>query len=71
MRERKLHIIPKTLFSFPMNLIRFMNERRVNTIYWVPSALSIVANLKVLDYIMPEYLEKVLFAGRGYAGKAA
>ena len=59
----ELHIIPKTLFSFPMNLIRFMNERRVNTIYWVPSALSIVANLKVLDYIMPEYLEKVLFAG--------
>lgn len=59
----ELHIIPKTLFSFPLNLIKFMNERRVNTIYWVPSALSIVANLKVLDYIMPEYLEKVLFAG--------
>ena len=59
----ELNIIPKSLFSFPLNLIKFMNERRVNTIYWVPSALSIVANLKVLDYARPQHLEKVLFAG--------
>ena len=58
-----LNIIPKTLFSFPLKLIELMNERRVNTIYWVPSALSIVAKLKVFDYLKPEYLKKVLFAG--------
>lgn len=59
----RLQIIPKTLFSFPMQLIEYMNEYRVNTIYWVPSALGLVANWKVLDYIRPEYIEKVLFAG--------
>lgn len=58
-----LNIIPKTLFSFPIKLIEFLNERRVNTIYWVPSAMCIIANLKVFDYCKPESLKKVLFAG--------
>ncbi len=58
-----LHIIPKSLFSFPVKLIEFLNQRTVNTIYWVPSALCIVANWKVLDYVMPTHLKKVLFAG--------
>lgn len=57
------NIIPKTYFSFPIQLVRFLNERKINTIYWVPSALSIVANLKLFDYEKPNYLEKVLFAG--------
>lgn len=57
------NIIPKDYFSFPIQLINFLNERMVNTIYWVPSALSIVANLKLFDYVKPETLKKVLFAG--------
>lgn len=57
------NIIPKTYFSFPIQLINFMNERKINTIYWVPSALSIVANLKLFNYAKPEYLKLVLFAG--------
>lgn len=56
-------IIPKTYFSFPVKLIEHMNEHRINTIYWVPSALSIVANLKTFDTIKPQYLNTVLFAG--------
>ena len=58
-----LHIIPKSLFSFPIKLIEYMNEKKVNTIYWVPSALCIVANLKVLDYLALNDVNKVLFAG--------
>lgn len=57
------YITPKIYFSFPIKLIEFMNEKKINTIYWVPSALSIVANLKVFDYAKPTYLKKVLFAG--------
>lgn len=57
------HIIPKMYFSFPIKLIAFLNEKKVNTIYWVPSALCIVANLKTFDTIKPKYLRKVLFAG--------
>lgn len=58
-----LNIIPKINFSFPMNLMKYLDSYKINTIYWVPSALSIVANSKVFDYIVPKYLKKVLFAG--------
>ena len=58
-----LCILPKMYFSFPAKLIQYLNEVQVNTIYWVPSALCIVANLKTLDAVLPQYLEKVLFAG--------
>ncbi len=58
-----LCIIPKVCFSFPINLIKFMNDNKVNTIYWVPSAISIVANMKLFQYAKPMYLKKVLFAG--------
>ncbi|WP_252247365.1 amino acid adenylation domain-containing protein [Clostridium sp. ZBS4] len=58
-----LHIIPKMLFSFPVKLLEFLNEKEINTIYWVPSALSIVANLGALDAVKLPKLEKVLFAG--------
>lgn len=63
MSGASFYIIPKMLFSFPVKLIEFLNDKKINTIYWVPSALSIVANLKTFDTIKPLYLEKVLFAG--------
>ena len=58
-----LNIIPKKLFSFPVKLLEFLNERKVNFIYWVPSALCIVADWKALDYVQVPLLKKVLFAG--------
>ena len=33
------YIIPKMFFSFPIKLLDFINEKKINTIYWVPSAL--------------------------------
>lgn len=58
-----LHIIPKMLFSFPVKLLAFLEEKKINTIYWVPSALSIVANLGALDVVQVPSLKKILFAG--------
>lgn len=58
-----LQIIPKSLFSFPIKLMEFMNERKINTIYWVPSALCIIANWKMFQYASLPLLKKVLFAG--------
>lgn len=59
----EFNIIPKSYFSFPIKLVEFLEERKVNTIYWVPSALCIVANLKLFDYKKPTHLKQVLFAG--------
>ena len=58
-----LHILPKKLFSFPVKLLEYLNEKAINTIYWVPSALCIVADWKALDYVPPKHLHHVLFAG--------
>lgn len=57
------YIIPKMYFSFPVKLVEFLNDKKVNTIYWVPSALCIVANMGTLDITELPYLTKVLFAG--------
>lgn len=64
-----LVIIPKIYFSFPIKLIELMNEREINTIYWVPSAISIVSNYKLFKFAKPLYLKKVLFAGEVMATK--
>ena len=58
-----MYIIPKMYFAFPIKLLTFMKEKKINTIYWVPSALCIVANMKALDEIELPNLKKVLFAG--------
>lgn len=57
------NIIPRTMFSFPINMVRYLNENKINTIYWVPTAMSILSNWKVFDVQKPEYLKMVLFAG--------
>lgn len=58
-----LYIIPKMYFSFPIKLLDFLCEKKINTIYWVPSALCIVANLGALKDAKLPYLKKILFAG--------
>ena len=58
-----LHIIPKKMFSFPVTLIKFLIEKKVNTIFWVPTVLSRIANLNVLGRCEIPQLERVLFAG--------
>ncbi|GKX30266.1 amino acid adenylation protein [Vallitalea longa] len=56
-------MIPKEYFAFPVKLIEYMNNRKINVIYWVPTALGIIAKLDLFKYCKPDYLKKVLFAG--------
>ena len=65
----ELHIIPQHLFTFPIELLRYMNEKKINSIYWVPTALCIVANLRALKKVEMPYLKKVLFAGEAMPTK--
>lgn len=57
------YIVPNGLFTFPIKLMEYLNEKRINIIFWVPSALCIVANLRALNKVKPEYLNRVLFCG--------
>ena len=58
-----LHIIPKRCFSFPGLLIDYLNEHKVNSIYWTPSVLTMVAVMDTFAEYLPRYLERVFFVG--------
>ena len=64
-----MHIIPSSLFSFPIRLIEYMDERKVNFISWVPSALSIVTALNTFSEKKPQYLKRVFFVGEVFPTK--
>lgn len=59
----KMVIIPQSMFSFPVRLIEYMNEKKISTFLWVPSAMTIVANLRTFDAVVPKYLKQIMFAG--------
>ncbi len=56
-------IIPEEYFSFPVKLLSFMKEKKIDTIFWVPSALCLLADYKALSKIHVDSLRKILFAG--------
>lgn len=58
-----MYIIPMQLFSFPVRLLEYMNEKGINIIFWVPSALCLVVDLKALGKYDVPSLKKILFAG--------
>lgn len=58
-----MYIIPKDLFGFPIKLLEYIAENRINTIFWVPSALVLVANLRALGKRDVSCLKKILFCG--------
>ncbi len=57
------YIVPKQLFSFPVTLLDYLKEKKVNTLYWVPSALCTVANFRALPEVYLDELRLVMFGG--------
>lgn len=58
-----LHVIPQMLYSFPIRLLEYIRDHKINTVFWVPTVLSRVADLDLLNKCDIDCLEKVLFAG--------
>lgn len=56
-------LLEQEKFSFPIRLLEYLNEKEINTIFWVPSALVLVANLKALSRVELPHLHKILFCG--------
>ena len=52
---------PKQLFMFPVKLVEYLNEHKINTICWVASALTIISSLGTFETVKPEYLRTVAF----------
>lgn len=58
-----LYLIPQMCFLFPIRLLEFVRDNKINAIFWVPTVLSRVADLNILDKCEIDCLKKVLFAG--------
>lgn len=59
----ELHIVPDAFYTFMPKLIEYINLQGITSVFWVPSVLVNMANLKLLDKMKVHSLTKVLFAG--------
>jgi amino acid adenylation domain-containing protein len=68
-RGATITIIPEQLATFPAKLIEFLQNKKINFIFWVPTIMVNIANLDLLaSYKLPE-LSKILFAGEVFPTK--
>lgn len=57
------YLIPKKYFMQPVKLIEYLNEKKINTICWVASAMAMVSMLGTFEEAVPEHLSLVTFVG--------
>jgi amino acid adenylation domain-containing protein len=58
-----VYLIPRGFFLFPRRMMAALAEQRIDTIFWVPSALTDVANAGVLEEGALPALKRVFFCG--------
>ena len=56
-------IIPSELFALPPELIDYLNAKQVTVASWVPTVMSLVAQLNPFSMYKPTTLKMVLFVG--------
>lgn len=64
-----LYIPEKNTFSLPQVIINYLNENQISMILWVPSVLTLIAKLRTLDFMKPEYLKYIFFVGEVFQNK--
>ena len=56
------HLIPRKLFLLPVKLVEYLNEKKINTLCWVVSALTYISSFRTFDTVIPQYLKTIAFA---------
>lgn len=59
----KALLIPNRMFATPVRVWKWMLKHHVNTIEWVPSTLSLLANFDILGNLSLPPLKNIFFAG--------
>lgn len=58
------YIIPKELFVQPVLLLKYIKEKRINSLVWATSALTTVSRLRALEKVdLSDTLKKIAFCG--------
>lgn len=63
MTGASLVLIPKKMFCTPPALLDYLCEKKVTTLIWAVSALTLVSALKGLRYRVPGDVKRVMFSG--------
>ena len=58
-----LQIIAKKYFSFPVELVKLLEEKKVTTLTWAVSALCILSSQGLLESQKPNFIKKIIFSG--------
>ena len=58
-----VQLIPRLYFSVPNNLLDYLDEKRVTSLTWAVSALTIVSTLDGFAYRRPACIRRVMFSG--------
>lgn len=56
------HLIPRKYFLMPVKLVQYLNERKINTLCWVVSALTCISSFHTFETVVPKYLKTIAFA---------
>lgn len=62
-------LLDATLAAFPVKLLAEMKEKRVNFIFWVPTIMVNIANMRLLEKMSLPDLKTVWFAGEVFPTK--
>lgn len=63
------YLIPKGHFMMPIKLVEFLNEKKINTVCWVVSALTMISSLQTFDTVIPKYLKTIAFGSEVFPVK--
>lgn len=58
-----MHILSKKQLMFPIKLINYLNEKKVTSLNWATSAFNFIANSKIFESFIPNYINKVIVGG--------
>ncbi len=62
-------IIPQQLFAFPVKVLEFINEKKINFLNWVASAYVNIANLDLLRHVSLDGIKTLTFGGEAMPAK--
>ena len=62
-------LVPKQLFSFPIQLVEYLNSHRINTVCWVVSALTMISATGTFKTVKPETLHTIAFGSEVFPVK--
>ncbi len=62
-------LVPKSCFSFPIKLVEYLNEHRINTVCWVVSALTMISATGTFKTVKPETLRTIAFGSEVFPVK--